>query len=175
MTAYIGIDPGANGGLAIRSDQYVEFKTMPKTEQEILGWLRCHIGWEEYLSGWRMLECRAHVEEIPTAIFGVGKSSMSKLYGSYMALRMALTSLGIPYTTVKATEWQRALGISPRRKARKSRPLPIGQKPETNAEWKQRLKRKAEELYPELKITLATSDALLILEYCRRRYENGKG
>ena len=44
-------------------------------------------------------------------------------------------------------------------------------KTESKTEWKNRLKGMAQQLYPDLKVTLATADALLIATYCKRKHE----
>lgn len=43
-------------------------------------------------------------------------------------------------------------------------------KGESHTSWKNRLKTKAQQLFPHQKITLATADAFLIAEYARRNY-----
>lgn len=212
-SAIYGVDPGATGGLAELdlSGSVLRFKTMPKTEQGVLDWIRgstapkgpipcprrcwllggvrvysvsgkshdarspalrcdCEGGFVDPPSSRKILGggVMAFVEEIPTAIFGADKSSGAKLYGSYMSLRMALTASGIRYRLVKARVWQAGLSIPPRRKGGKKKLSPTVQLAESRTDWKGRLKRVAEELFPKLKITLATSDALLIAEYGRR-------
>jgi Holliday junction resolvasome RuvABC endonuclease subunit len=61
-------------------------------------------------------------------------------------LEMALTAAGIPFTRVRPQVWQKALGC-----------LTKGDKNVT--------KRKAQELFPSIKATHATADALLIAQY----------
>ena len=60
-----------------------------------------------------------------------------------------ITALGLPLERIAPQVWQKALGC-----------LSKGDKNVT--------KRKAQELFPSLKITHATADALLIAEYGRR-------
>jgi len=154
---YLGIDPGANGGLAALyadpSDPTevvdVKFKTMPDTELEIYEWI---LGLEHGV------ESRAVIEWINPAMYGTDKASMSKLYGSYMALRMALVAASFSFIAEKPQVWQKVLGIPHRKKTEKT------------SAWKGRLKKEAEEWFPQLHITLATSDALLIAQYCRLRF-----
>ena len=153
----IGIDPGASGGIAVisRSGEVEVFK-MPATERDL----------------WELIEsltnghCSfAYIEWIHPAIQKIGKSPMSKLYGNYKALRMALTAADIPLEAVQPVKWQPAMGISKRGKT------------ETQTKWKNRLKARAQELFPPSrgikKITLAVADALLIAEY-GRRLRNGQ-
>ncbi len=146
---YLGIDPGVNGGLVLLGpcNQVISTK-MPSTERDI---------WE-YLCAYQDYKCLAAIEWINPAIQKIGKSTMSKLYGNYMSLRMSLIASGIPFEPVQPAKWQRAIGISPRGNA-------------TPSEWKNRLKAKAQEVFPSETITLATADALLIALYCKRKSE----
>lgn len=68
----------------------------------------------------------------------------------YGYLCCALTAIGVPWEEVTPQKWQRELGC-----------LSGGDKNKTKA--------KAQQLFPQLKITHATADALLIAEYCRRK------
>lgn len=149
---YVGIDPGLAGGLAWLGDRVGAIPT-PETELGILKKLTRL--WDN--------DCQSFVvlEEIPPAFFGNAKSSMAKLYGSYMAWRMALTAVGFSFETVRAKVWQPGLGIERRRKGEKDN------------RWKNRLRNVAGKLYPKLRPTLGTADAILLAEFCRR-YHEGK-
>lgn len=147
MLTLLGVDPGRSGGLAaLLPDGTVRFKTMPKTEAAILHWFQ---------DVPRPDGAYACIEWISPAIFGTAKSSMSKLYGSYRALRMALVAAAIPFDAVPARTWQRALL------------LPLRKKGQGRSAWKQQLKRQAQKFFPQLRLTLATADALLLLAYNR--------
>jgi hypothetical protein len=65
-------------------------------------------------------------------------------------------SCRIPFVEVSPRSWMKAMGIRTRRKT------------ETPTQWKNHLKQLAQQLFPHEQITLATADALLIAEYCRR-------
>lgn len=157
---FIGIDPGAGGGLAfVRNYGNPYAVKMPATEYDVLAWLKTYGGKRYGLFNHEPdRQVRAVVEWIHPAIQGVGKSSMSKLYGSYTALRMALTAAKIPFDVVQAAKWQRAIGVSKKDKA------------QSQTVWKNRLKARAQQLFPNAGVTLATCDALLIAEYCRRSH-----
>ena len=66
-----------------------------------------------------------------------------------------LMSLGIEPKYVPPKTWQKALDL---KKGKMSK-----------TPWKNLLKAKAQELFPNQKVTLATADALLILEFARRQ------
>lgn len=150
---YLGIDPGASGGIAalIRHEQKAIHLSI--TERQI---------WEA-VNLWQGTNAVACIEWIHPAIKGIGKSPMSKLYGSYMALRMALTAANISHEIVRAQDWQKGLGI-PKRKINENR-----------TQWKNRLKQRAEQFFPNMKVTNATADALLIALYCKRKHEGTLG
>lgn len=150
---YVGIDPGVSGGVAAIGKDKVHFGHMPSSERWVCDWLE-----EIQQLGKKDGEGTiTYLEWIGTAIFGCDKSSMSKLYGSYKGLSMALTALCMPHQIVKPEEWQSGIGIQKRSRG------------ESRTAWKSRLKAEAARLFPPLKVTLATADALLIAEYCRRR------
>jgi hypothetical protein len=64
-------------------------------------------------------------------------------------LQAVLTALRVPYERVRPQAWQKAMGC-----------LTKGDKNVS--------KRRAQELFPSLKVTHATADALLIAEFNRR-------
>ncbi len=162
---YIGIDPGANGGLACVLEDEVEAVKMPATEKDIWTWFisRTRPAFSD-------LNVYAVIEQIiprPTSYFdkssGSWRASILKstclLYASYVQLRAMLVAAGIPFEVVTPQRWQKALGIRSKEKG------------ETPTSWKNELKAKAQQLFPQEKITLATADSLLLLEYCRRLRE----
>ena len=154
---YIGIDPGASGGLAIiglgRMDG-VWLKPMPKTERDVYEWLALELPSEEN-------HLFAVIEKVGGYVGGNGQpgSAMFKFGMSYGGLRMALIANGIPFDEIAPRTWQKAFGVAPRKKT------------ESKSQFKNRLKAKAQQLFPNQKITLATADALLLAEYCRRKCE----
>lgn len=91
--------------------------------------------------------------------FVAGSSAMFNFGRNYGELVMCLTAAEVPFTEVPPQTWQKAMAIPPRRKG------------ESRNSFKNRLKDKACELYPRVKVTLATADALLIAEYSRRTFE----
>ena len=156
MTTIIGIDPGLSGGIAVIAPPGMKPRTiqgfiakevlivavkMPETEKDIF----------DFLSNTKETcgEVFAILENVH-AMPKQGVASTWKFGQNYGALRMALIALGIPFETVAPGVWQRRMGC-----------LSKGDKNIT--------KRKAQELFPGLKITHAIADALLIAEDKRRR------
>ncbi len=82
--------------------------------------------------------------------------SMFKQGVNYGLLRMALIGNNIPFTEVLPVVWQRSMGL-----------VRSGAN-ETPTQKKNRHKQMAQQLFPDLKVTHATADALLLCEYLRR-------
>lgn len=137
---YIGIDPGKNGGIAWCRDGKMAVEKMPETDTDLLELLRGISG-----EG----ECMAILEKVHS-MPGQGVTSSFTFGRGFGALRMALLACGIPLDMVTPQTWQKAMSC-----------LTGGAKNVS--------KRRAQELFPSLKITHATADALLICEYARRR------
>lgn len=148
LATYLGVDPGKSGGLALLFHGKVMAIKMPETPADLLSWLRDNA-----------CDSSAIIEQVGgytgegqpgSAMFNFGKGAGH--------LEMALLACGIPTESVPPRRWQKALGISPRKKA------------ETKTQWKNRLKSVAQRLFPKEKVTLATADALLIALYCKRKH-----
>lgn len=150
---FIGIDPGASGGLVCISgyaqlNQWtVETTPMPDTELDLLVWLR-----DRSHNAWAVIEqVGGYIQGNPTP-----GSAMFHFGANYGALRMALTAASIPFDSIIPRKWQQGVGITPKRPD------------ETKSTFKRRLKQRAQQLFPKVKVTLAVADALLIAEYARR-------
>jgi len=153
MAQYIGVDPGASGGLClIYQDKYslVSLVPMPPTVRDIWNWFdRINLHFD----------CFAVLEKVQGYIGTAHPgTAMFKFGASFGMLQMALTAAGVPYEEVTPQKWQRGLGIPHRRKE------------ETKGQFKNRLKAHAQRLYPNLPVTLKTCDCLLVAEYCRRTH-----
>lgn len=160
-TTYIGIDPGMSGGIATIQGSKIEVYPMPHTELDI---------WRMFRDLPNRESSIATIEFIQPAIHAIGKLQMSKLYGNYASLRMLLTVLEIPFDDVKAVDWQKAMKTGNKKKG------------ESSPKWKDRLRAKAQRLFPKLPAwnwnkgeQRKISDALLIAEYCRRKHEGTLG
>jgi hypothetical protein len=156
---FLGIDPGLGGALAIlRDGDLAQCWRTPVAEDDVLYLLRGIP--DPYF---------AVVERIPCAVLGTAKGSMSKLYGSYIGWRMALAAAGIPYRAVMASVWQRGLGIPGRIRDGSGAVI------ESRRKWKARLRDEAQRRYPELRVTLAVADALLLAYYAPLVYSYSVG
>lgn len=148
---FVGVDPGQAGGL-VAIEQSLMVTQMPKTERDIWDWFQKVE--EKRYPGQKMVALIEKVHSMP----GNGVASMFKFGKGYGGLRMALIAAGIPFEEVNPRQWQKALGVAPRGKT------------ESKTEFKNRLKALAQQLHPNVKVTLATADALLIATYCQRKH-----
>lgn len=167
----IAIDPGANGGVAISSDGDISVVAMPETDSDIVKLIKC--AFEYYPDGIK----RAVVEKVGGYIGGEGQpgSAMFNFGHNVGVVIGALIALGFRIERPTPQQWQRALGLGTSQKekagkgATQAERKAIKQRNATHKrEWKNKLKAKAQELFPDQKVTLKTADALLILEAARR-------
>lgn len=132
----MGIDPGVNGGIAWIMDGKPCVEKMPDTLQDL---------WELVQDIANNGECHAYLEQISSSP-QMGVVSAFTFGRGYGNLEMALTAAGIPFTRIRPQVWQKELGC-----------MTKGDKNIT--------KRKAQELFPSIKVTHATADSLLIAKY----------
>lgn len=142
---HIGIDPGTNGGIAVLDDSgaVIFLRKMPETPQDLIDALR------------RFSDDSCCTLEKVGGMPGNGGMAMFNFGKGYGHLEMALLSLKIPTETVTPQKWEKTYQLGSSRDVKKT-------------EWKNRLKAKAQQLFPGERITLAVCDALLIAEYGRR-------
>lgn len=135
----IAIDPGANGGISILHDVGVIVHKMPEGVGDLCQLLRLYNAPGSYC----FLEL---VHEMPSqrGMFNFGKG--------YGHLEMALYLLNIPTEVVSPQKWIKYHCLGTRGGM-------------TGTEWKNKLKAKAQMLYPQIKVTLWNADSLLILDY----------
>lgn len=146
MKTILGLDPGTNGGIAWITDGKACAEKMPETLLDL--WeLIGDIG-DTVRSSTKHLDCKAYIEAVASSP-QMGVKSAFTFGQGYGRLEMALTAAGISFERVSPRKWQGALGC-----------LSGGDKNVT--------KQKAQEMFPQLKITHATADAILIAEYGRR-------
>ena len=140
MRVWIGIDPGKSGAIA-----FIPSDGEPWTVRNDCG---PHDLAEE-LGGCEEHECFAHLEKVHSSP-QMGVKSAFTFGQSFGELRGILAALRVPFEEVSPAKWQGDMKCRTK-----------GDKNVT--------KRKAQELFPSLKITHANADALLIAEYCRRQ------
>jgi hypothetical protein len=142
---FLGIDPGASGGVAVLDDgEYWLCAKMPDTPHELARLLR------EVTDDPAGAEAFAVVERV-SAMPGQGVSSTFKFGASFGLIQGVLAAVGIPYELVSPGVWQKAMGC-----------LSKGDKNVTKAAALRR--------FPQVKVTHAVADALLLADFARRTY-----
>ena len=150
---FIGIDPGRSGGIAwIDTDldrigpQVSTAKLAGMTERDV---------WET-LAG-----CDPAVVALEKVHAGpkMGSSAAFKFGASCAGLHMATIAAGLQVALVTPMKWQREFGLLVKGRG-------LGQR---DVDKKNRNKAKAQELFPDIKITHAIADALLLAMYCKRK------
>ena len=143
-TKYVAIDPGASGGVAWRDAEKITAVKMPETEGDILALLR----------GFKQNETIVFLEEVGGYIGKAQPGSAMFVFGRNTGFLIgAIMALGFRLEMVRPQTWQKNLGVGTSRTCA------------SKAEWKNKLKALAQRKFPEAHVTLATSDALLILDY----------
>ena len=143
----IGVDPGGSGGIAWHDGERARVVKMPVTLSDL--WMQIESIMVDIPPIYRPSETTAYLEQVHSSP-QMGVKSSFTFGNGFGHLEMALTAAGIPFVRVSPQKWQGALGCR------------------TGGD-KNVSKARAQELFPDLKPTHATADALLIMEYGRRQ------
>lgn len=154
----IGVDPGSSGAMCViidyetgRTEMHVHrFKKM--TEKEVAECFKPYKG----LSGKEGIFC---VLERVHSFPGNGASSTFKFGENYGFIQGVLYSYSIPFSLDTPQTWMKTYGMKKN-------------KNESGTQWKNRLKARAQQLFPEWKITNDMSDSMLIAQYCKKHKGN---
>jgi len=150
MKNLIAIDPGAKGGIALlRPGQPAQAYSMPVTEGDIVDLLR------------QLADPPSETVAFIEAVGGfAGRAQpgarMFTFGRGYGFLLGVLQTLGVRTELIRPAKWQKAFSLGTASACK------------SPTEWKNKIKAHAQRLYPHLKITLNTSDALVLLEYGRK-------
>lgn len=140
----VAIDPGASGGWAWEIKDFGEAcENMPPSPHEMT----------ELVYRLQSEGCvRAFVEEVGGYAGGPGApgSRMFNFGRNFGEILGVLAACGVAVELVKPAKWQKALGLGT-------------SKGMSRTQWKNKLKLRAQQLYPNQRVTLAVADALLIL------------
>lgn len=160
---YIGIDPGASGGMAALWSDGIGNSSIALSATTLSQRARL-------LRQYSKEDVKAHafLERVQGYIPKKGRedysgnrqpaSRMGELLRSAGQMEGILVALGIPYFHYFPQRWQTGLGLETK-----------GDR--TDTEWKRYLKGIAQEMFPSIKVTNAIADALLMAEYCMRQFE----
>ncbi len=137
---YIGVDPGKGGGIAAvdETGRVITSVKMPETPRDLL----------ELLWGFDEKSYQHAVIEKVHSSPQMGVASAFTFGKGYGSLLVALTAARIPFDEVQPA----GKGFGER---------------DSNAA-KNFTKARAQQLFPEVKVTHSLADALLLAEYCRR-------
>lgn len=149
---FFGCDPGASGAVAVVTHDGAPHGWIAGdvTDRDLLDFLRVHLF--GHVHPFAVLE---EVGAKPRITPGgervsMGAKSAFTFGGSYRALAMALTALGIPFDRVLPATWQAAMRCRTKGDKRVS-------------------KARAQELLPSERITHRNADAYLLAMYARQR------
>jgi Holliday junction resolvasome RuvABC endonuclease subunit len=146
----IGIDPGQSGGIAwIDEKGRACVEKMPVTLADLWELMQSITEGFVAFRASNSLMFKAYIEHVHSSP-QMGVKSAFTFGNGYGHLEMALTAAGIPFERVRPQKWQQAMGCMT--------------KGDKNVS-----KRRAQELYPQIKVTHATADALLIATYGTRQ------
>lgn len=145
---YIGIDPGKNGGVAFIRGRDVRAEKMPEIDHDL----------------WQMLAGKdpatVVIEQVASSPQMGVKSAFT--FGRGVGLiRGICIAAGLQMVYVTPSKWQQEFGLVMPRNGRT-----VGR---GDTEKKKRNRSRACELFPQLKITNAIADALLLAEYGKRK------
>jgi hypothetical protein len=165
---YVGVDPGNEGGVAILYPSLDEIRTVGAPELPHLWAFINTLGvysppgkWPPGVKVYAMLEQvggyhRGKRGNIGSAMFEFGRA-----YGWAEAVLVASGFvLGETYFMVRPQVWQKAFGLKRDVKGGEEQP-----------DFKKFMCAVAQDLFPGIRVTAATGDALLIAEYCRQVIE----
>lgn len=158
INCVIGVDPGANGGIAVYIPGYnVKTVRMPKDLADLHGLFKYFA--ENYRPCVFIEKVNVRVDDLRE---GKGKEAMAKLFriqkmiANYEHLKAIIEASGIPFVMVHPQKWISYLGLRGETK--------MG---ETKRERKARYKAFAASKYPGVKVTLWNADALNIMHFGR--------
>jgi hypothetical protein len=144
MIAYLAIDPGASGGLALyKKDGTIEVYPLPSLTYDALADLVI----DQYT---------VVIEDVPKfAGRMIPSSSTATLHFGYGYLCGHFEARGYRVIKVPPQTWQKTIGI--------------GKKGDlSSSQWKRKLRDEAQRRHPALKVSLLTADALLLLDHARQ-------
>ncbi len=143
----IACDPGVSGAFACLTEEEIAIHSMPDTLTDIV----------KLLSLNKTAISELWIEDIPKfAGKAIPSSTTAVLFDNFGIIKGAAVALGYSLHRVPPVKWQEPLGLGGRKSCA------------TQPEWKRKLRNKAQELYPQIDVTLQNADALLLLSYARQ-------
>lgn len=171
MINIIGLDPGQNGSFTLISDKQVISLKRGETESDVLDTFKTLLTQVDNKLKVYIEAVHTMPTTMPSSIrCSCGKyhktvkviqggASQGKFMQGYGFLRGMLVALDIDFEEVQPRVWQKVF-------------VEAKSKDETKTDHKNKLKAKAQLLFPDIKVTLALSDSLLIAKYGYLRENN---
>lgn len=160
ISAVVGIDPGSNGGIVTwRPDHNITAIKMPEDINDIRDYLN-HL--KTICSPIVFLEkLSVRPDDITPGADGVNMGKLyriQKMLANFEQLKAIITVAEIPFVLIAPISWQQKLRIRIKNEDKKDR--------------KKRFKDIAQSLYPEIKQTMYSCDATLIMHFGRYMLAN---
>ena len=150
----IGIDPGANGGVAVYTDNHISVVRMPKDLNDLRRLLEYYRENYNPIVFVEKINVRPDDIRLPDGSPNMGKIfRIQALIRNHEGLKAMIGVTNIPYALVHPLTWQSRLNL---RKAG-----------EQKNERKRRYKDVATSMFPSAKVTMWNCDALLIMQFGR--------
>ena len=162
----IAVDPGKSGGVSAFSQKssITYCYNMPETEGDIIDLFKCLT--KELTHEAEPITL--YMEKLSGFAGGPGNPgstmfTMAKYYYSWLFLAMYA---GIKVELITPQKWQKELGLGTKGTIRG---ISKHQAYLLKRDWKNKLKERAQQLFPGIKVTLKNADSLLILEYAKKQ------
>ena len=161
INAVIGIDPGANGGIAIFvPGQNPKVAKMPKDITELRDFFAYYVENYKPIVFLEKLSVRPDDVMVQGDRAAMGKMyRIQKLMANYEQIKTIMEMNNIPYVMVHPGKWTSYLGL---------RTTSRNGVKETKQERKNRYKEFAQKNYPSVNVTLWNADALNIMHFARK-------
>lgn len=146
---YMGVDLGTSGGFVVLNSDgtVIDVFKMPENRQDFI----------DKLSKYSI--CKIFCIAEKTYSTPINGSKASYTFGKIVERALfSLEVCKIPYQEVTPQTWMKTFMLKREKK-------------ESHVDWKNRLKAKAQQLFPKEKITLWNSDAFLLALFCYRNYK----
>jgi hypothetical protein len=143
----LAVDPGSSGGYAFKSSEseLVVAGNLPDNDSDTIELLREIRGQAD--------QCELSIEDVASFGGPAIAAAMSKLFGHKRFIEGAAVALGFRVVNVSPKKWQKHFSLGKKKGCSSA------------GEWKRKLKSEAQKRFPDIRVTLSTADALLILEH----------
>lgn len=151
----VAIDPGASGGIALYAKGTIKMTAkMPSSTMEMQKtFMYIKSTYENVIVYVEKVQAYGKADDDPGKKFGI-----NKMLKNYNQLITVIELCGLKYVEVHPVSWQSTLGL----RFKNTEKLP---QHKFKTFRKNKYKDYAENIFPEVKVTMATSDALCIVQF----------